>query len=44
MGFINKYLLIYQTSRAEYEKADPGCRTATQAMNILQEECKETGE
>jgi len=44
MGLINKYLLIYQTSRAEYEQANPGCRTVTHVMNILHEQCKEKGE
>ena len=44
MGLINKYLLIYHTSCAEYEEADPGCRTVTHAMNILQEQHKETDE
>jgi hypothetical protein len=44
MGLINKYLLIYQTSCAEYKEANPGCPTVTHAMNILQEQCKETDE
>jgi hypothetical protein len=44
MVLINKYLLIYQTPYAEYEQANPGCRTVTHAMNILQEQCKETDE
>jgi hypothetical protein len=44
MGLINKYLLIYETSRAEYEQANPGGRTVTHAMKILQEQYKETGE
>jgi hypothetical protein len=44
MGLNNKHLLIYQTSCAEYEQANPGCQTVTHAMKILQEQCKETGE
>jgi hypothetical protein len=44
MGLIKKYLLIYQTSCAEHEQANPGCRTVTHATNILQEQCKETDE
>jgi len=44
MGLINKYLLIYQTSYAAYEQANPGHRTVTHAMNILQEQCKEKDE
>lgn len=42
MGLNNKYLLIYQTSRAEYKQANPGCWTVTHAVNILQEQTKET--
>ena len=42
MGLINKYLLIYQTSCAEYEQANHGCQTVTHETDILQEQCEGT--
>lgn len=42
MGLINKYLLIYQTSCAEYEQANHGCQTVTHEIDILQEQCEGT--
>lgn len=42
MWLINKYLLIYHTSCAEYEQANHGCQTVTHEIDILQEQCEGT--